>query len=133
METKIFYNESLESGLNELEVLLSDMQNKHHLEDEIYGNMLICLSEAYTNAFKHGNNNEIKLTFSQEDDSFEFSVEDGGNGFNFNELPDPTDPLNIEKETGRGLFIIKSLADDIHFNDKGNCIFLKFNLQKHVV
>jgi len=49
---------------------------------------------------------------------------DDGNGFDTSRLPDPTHPDNLEREYGRGLFVIRHLVDDVAFNEKGNGICL---------
>jgi serine/threonine-protein kinase RsbW len=56
-----------------------------------------------------------------------FAIKDQGIGFDYNNLPDPTAPENIEKENGRGIFLIKNLSDDVEFNNEGNLITITFN------
>ncbi len=51
-------------------------------------------------------------------------VVDDGHGFDTSRLPDPTHPDNLEREYGRGLFVIRHLVDDVAFNEKGNGICL---------
>ena len=55
-------------------------------------------------------------------------AKDEGNGFDYNSVPDPTLPENLEKLSGRGIFLMKSLADDVIFEEKGKIIKLKFSL-----
>ena len=57
-----------------------------------------------------------------------FKVKDEGPGFDFDNLPDPTAPENIEKPTGRGVFLMKNLADNCEFLDDGNTVELKFKI-----
>jgi DNA-binding response OmpR family regulator len=54
----------------------------------------------------------------------EFSVRDEGGGFDYRQLPDPTDPLNLEKPSGRGLLLMRTFMDDVVFNDRGNQVTL---------
>jgi serine/threonine-protein kinase RsbW len=54
-------------------------------------------------------------------------ISDNGAGFDYNNLPDPTAPENIEKENGRGVFLMKSLADEVAFNDSGNEVSIYFH------
>jgi len=56
-----------------------------------------------------------------------FSVRDEGPGFDFNNLPDPTSPDNILKENGRGIFLMKNLADKVEFTGEGNEVSLFFS------
>jgi serine/threonine-protein kinase RsbW len=57
-----------------------------------------------------------------------FTISDEGDGFDFNNLPDPTAPENLDNLTGRGIFIIKKLADQCIFNSKGNELELHFKI-----
>lgn len=50
------------------------------------------------------------------------TVADEGNGFDPSKLPDPTDPENIGKVSGRGVFLIRTFMDEVEFNDQGNSI-----------
>ena len=56
--------------------------------------------------------------------SVEIVVRDEGPGFQQKELPDPTDPANLDKLSGRGLLLIQTFMDEIRFNDQGNEITL---------
>lgn len=57
----------------------------------------------------------------------EYSIEDCGPGFNHNSLPDPRDPENFFKNSGRGLLIIKIHMDEVEWNDRGNMIRMRKN------
>ncbi|RYY26371.1 MAG: ATP-binding protein, partial [Sphingobacteriaceae bacterium] len=57
-----------------------------------------------------------------------WTVADEGPGFDYNNIPDPTAPENLEKLTGRGVFIIKHLADQFIFNARGNEVELHFKI-----
>jgi len=96
-----------------------------------YGNVLIAVTEAVNNAIQHGNkqNRALKIDVSVLDSTKNicFSVKDEGPGFDFNNLPDPTSPDNILKENGRGIFLMKNLADKVEFTDEGNKVSLFFS------
>jgi CheY-like chemotaxis protein len=53
-------------------------------------------------------------------DKAEFVVRDQGRGFDPSSLPDPTDPANLDKVTGRGILLMRSFMDEVFFNDRGN-------------
>ncbi len=53
-----------------------------------------------------------------------YVIRDDGNGFDPNRLPDPTDPANLERVSGRGLLLIRTFMDEVHHNDKGNEIVM---------
>jgi serine/threonine-protein kinase RsbW len=116
-----------------VENFIDELSAKYGFSDELYANVLTCLSEAVINAIVHGNreSSEKKVYINLEvieDKRLIFTISDEGDGFDFNNLPDPTAPENIENLTGRGVFIIKKLADQCIFNSKGNELELHFKI-----
>jgi serine/threonine-protein kinase RsbW len=116
-----------------LENFIDELGVKYDLGDEVYANVLTCLSEALINAILHGNaqDQEKKVYINLEvieNKRLVFTVTDEGNGFDFNNIPDPTAPENLENLSGRGIFIIKKLADQCIFNSKGNELELHFKI-----
>ena len=97
---------------------------------EICFDIRLMLTEALTNAFKHGNNNDEKkpiyLRYSLRNLRIKFEVEDCGQGPKDVNFHRPIENENILEETGRGLFIIKSLADKIEV--KNNILIIEKNL-----
>ena len=57
-----------------------------------------------------------------------FTIKDQGAGFDFDNLPDPTEPENIEKPHGRGIYLMKHLADKVKFSDNGRAVELNFSI-----
>jgi serine/threonine-protein kinase RsbW len=55
-------------------------------------------------------------------------VKDEGPGFNYNDLPDPTNPENLEKPNGRGVFLMRNLADNVYFEENGSKVILEFRV-----
>lgn len=104
---------------------------KLELSEDLYGNVLIALTEAVNNAIEHGNRKDTSLDVILEvidgSEEFGFVVKDMGRGFDFTNLPDPTAPENILKENGRGIFLMKNLADTVVFEDNGRTVFIGFN------
>lgn len=116
-----------------VENFIDELSAKYGFSDEIYANVLTCLSEAVINGIIHGNreNPEKKVYINLEvikNKRLIFTISDEGDGFDFNNLPDPTSPENLENLTGRGVFIIKKLADQCIFNSKGNELELHFKI-----
>lgn len=97
---------------------------------ESFGNVLIAVTEAVNNAIMHGNKNngnaQVFIKSAEGEESFCFSIEDEGIGFDFTTLPDPTAPENIEKENGRGIFLMKNLADEVEFENNGRRVTIYF-------
>jgi serine/threonine-protein kinase RsbW len=86
--------------------------------------ILIALDEAIVNAIKHGNRNDpqkqVCIVADMSAHSAKFTVKDQGPGFEYDQLPDPTDPSRLLIPSGRGLLLIKHIMDDVQYNDRGN-------------
>jgi len=117
-----------------VEKLVDDVCDLFDIKEEIYGHLLVALTEAVNNALQHGNkanpSKNIELTFKVKSETLFFTIKDEGPGFDPNTLPDPTDPANIEKPTGRGIFLMRHLADKVSFEDNGTKVILEFKLNK---
>jgi serine/threonine-protein kinase RsbW len=98
----------------------------------MYGNIMISVTECISNAIIHGNlsnaNKMVHLELRMQPNLLECSIEDEGNGFDYTNLPDPTDPENIEKLGGRGIFLMRNLSDEVKFEEKGKKTILSFYL-----
>jgi serine/threonine-protein kinase RsbW len=125
----IAINSDIEN-LRVVETLVDTLSKKLGISDEVYGKILISTVEAVNNAILHGNKGKkekiVKIDFNANGNMFEVTVKDEGDGFEFNNIPDPTDPANIENLHGRGVFLMRSLADMIEFNDSGNEVRMRF-------
>ena len=84
----------------------------------------LALEEALVNAIKHGNrmdaNKQVYIACELSADEVTVVVEDQGEGFKLEEVPDPTDDDNLEKPGGRGIMLIRSFMTGFGYNDKGN-------------
>jgi len=101
-----------------------------NISQQLYGNVLISVHEAVTNAIFHGNRKnpeKIYIRSQLQGDCLIISVEDEGNGFDHTNLPDPTKEENIEKPYGRGIYLIANLTDKYEFENNGRKIILRFN------
>ncbi len=124
---------SLSENIRMIESFIDNAKEKYHLNDDIYGNIMIAVTEAVNNAIKHGNRGDsgknVSLALSLEEGMIKFRVEDEGHGFDFHNLPDPTSPENIEKPGGRGIFLMKHLADEVDFTEQGKVVELSFYIE----
>jgi serine/threonine-protein kinase RsbW len=118
------------SNISEVEQLIDIVCDDLKLNEDHYGNILIAVTEAVTNAIVHGNkNNTTKFVLISVDKikkEVVFTVVDEGGGFDFTNLPDPTAPENIEKPNGRGIFLMKNLSDKVEFFDEGKKVCITF-------
>jgi serine/threonine-protein kinase RsbW len=115
-----------------VERMIEDVCDIFSISEDFYGNMLVALTEAVTNAIYHGNqanpNKNIDISFKSTTDLISFIVKDEGPGFDYSHVPDPTNPENIEKPNGRGVFLMRNLADNVSFEDKGSKVILDFKV-----
>ncbi len=118
------------NALVDVENLVDRVCNGLGVQEEAYGNVLVAVTEAVNNAIQHGNEMKkelfVDVAVGDKMEEFCFSVQDEGKGFNFNELPDPTSPENLLKEGGRGIFLMKNLADDVVYDGSGNRVSIYF-------
>ncbi len=114
-----------------VEGLIDDVCQKIGVHEEVYGNVLIAVTEAVNNAILHGNREsqdlQVDVSVFDESKEFMFQVKDYGDGFDHINLPDPTAPENIEKENGRGVYLMRHLADEVLYNEKGNEVSIVFS------
>ena len=119
------------SNVSLVESLIDKVCADLHIQEDLYGNVLIAVTEAVNNAIIHGNtfnvNKSVTVEVVQSDDSLTFRVIDEGAGFDYMNLPDPTSPENIEKENGRGIFLIQNLSDSLDFEESGKVAVISFD------
>jgi serine/threonine-protein kinase RsbW len=102
-------------------------------EEKIPG-LLLAVSEAATNAFVHGNKSDgskiVTLDVTKENHRLTIRVKDQGKGFDPAKIPDPTEPENLLKDSGRGIYLMRIYMDDIKYNftPTGTEIILILNL-----
>ncbi|MBK9792910.1 MAG: ATP-binding protein [Sphingobacteriales bacterium] len=124
-------NSRLEN-IAKVESMIETLRVQYAINDEQYGNMLLASVEAVTNAIEHGNNLDeqkiVDIEACKCDASFKLSVRDQGRGFNPDRLPDPTTPEFREQPDGRGVFLMRKLADEVFFRDGGRCVEMRFLL-----
>jgi serine/threonine-protein kinase RsbW len=121
------------SEIQKVEKLLEEVNNECDIEMEKFVNFQIAVSEALVNAIVHGNkenkNKKVFCAIECADKHMTVRIKDEGEGFDLNEVPDPTSKENILKEHGRGIYIIRSLVDEYECvtSDKGTEMILKVN------
>jgi serine/threonine-protein kinase RsbW len=121
---------SLTENIRIVESFIDNAKDELQFNDDIYGNIMIAITESVNNAIIHGNgadkNKNVELRCTIEDNTVVFYVSDEGNGFNHQALPDPTAPENIDKPGGRGIFLMKALCDELEFQQEGKTVKLSF-------
>lgn len=123
---------SLTENIRIVESFIDNAKERFHLDDDIYGNIMIAVTESVNNAIVHGNkgssDKNVTLHLKVDDNTLKFTIKDQGEGFDYGNLPDPTSPENLDKPGGRGIFLMKHLCDEINFRDEGRSVELSFYL-----
>jgi len=121
---------SLIENIRVVESFIDNSKEKFNIEDDIYGNIMVAVTESVNNAIRHGNkfdkDKNVLLSLFVEQDRIKFEIEDEGNGFNYEALSDPTAPENLENPGGRGIFLMQNLSDEVAFQNEGRKVQLTF-------
>ncbi|WKN33126.1 ATP-binding protein [Porifericola rhodea] len=121
---------SLSENIRMIESFIDNAKERFNLNDDIYGNIMIAVTESVHNAIRHGNGGDAKknvqLSLVLLDDAIRFTIKDEGEGFDYDNLPDPTSPENLETPGGRGIFLMKHLCDEVNFLNNGQVVELIF-------
>lgn len=118
--------------ISEVEKFVENICDYYNLNDSYFGTIMVAVTEAVENAIVHGNQNNkeknvfIHFDFSQK--GIDFTIEDQGPGFDFNSVPDATDAQGNPEKKGMGIYLIKTLADEVHFMENGRKIRMVFNI-----
>lgn len=125
IQSKLENMSLVENFIDEISILLS-------IVSDLYGNLLISTIEAVTNAIVHGNENDpdkiVRINVESDEKKINVTVSDEGKGFDVNVVPDPTKPNYIEQPNGRGIFLMRNLADKVKFDKNGSVVTLTFKL-----
>lgn len=104
-------------------LILSELEANSYDADNVFS-VHLAFEEAFANAVKHGNKNEltkkVKIEYSVSSDKVEVVITDEGAGFDPSAVPDPRYGENLYKANGRGLLLMRSYMDVVEFNKKGN-------------
>jgi serine/threonine-protein kinase RsbW len=127
-ELKISSNKE---SLAKVEKFIDEICDKYYITNSYYGNISVAIMEAVKNAIIHGNSNDqlkyVKISFKSIQNALSFRIADQGNGFDFRNVKSPIDVDEKSAENvGKGIFLIRSLADQVSYNSKGNIIEIIF-------
>jgi serine/threonine-protein kinase RsbW len=115
------------SSLNLMQIILDYLLHrieKVGITKSDNSHLFIALDEAYVNAVKHGNkfdaNKLVRISVEVSPRKASFTFEDEGEGFDVKSIPDPLDPENLFKTSGRGVLLIHNIMDKVTYNSRGN-------------
>jgi serine/threonine-protein kinase RsbW len=101
------------------------LQSSAYSERDIFS-IKLALEEALVNAIKHGNqmdpDKRVSVAYRISPRRFEIKVTDEGDGFNPEDVPDPTAIENLERPCGRGLLLMRGFMTEVEYHGKGNVV-----------
>jgi serine/threonine-protein kinase RsbW len=122
---------TLKTDFDELErfdTFIEKLSGLAGLADDQFEALQLTASEAVTNAMKHGNQMDsskvVRVQAEILPEALKLSVEDQGDGFDPSSLPDPLDPANLLKPSGRGVFLMKTYCDEVVHSRGGRMVTL---------
>ncbi|GAC1446739.1 MAG: hypothetical protein NVSMB56_08290 [Pyrinomonadaceae bacterium] len=96
----------------------------HGIVEPNDAHLFIALDEAFVNAVKHGNKHDtsklVRFRIDINEREARFTIEDEGEGFDLCDVPDPREPENLFKTSGRGVLLIQNIMDEVKYNACGN-------------
>ena len=118
---------SLQKNISQVERFVEEICDEYYISANYFGNIMLAMEEAVKNAVMHGNKQDdrkkVVITFQRKKNGLSFIIEDEGEGFNHQDIPNPVD---AENALGNGIFLMRSLADQVTFNSKGNEVEMIF-------
>ena len=108
-------------SVDEAALKADEFAKEQGLGDDFVSAIDLAIRESVANAVKHGNKfaeeKTVDLTLAKTDEGFEITVRDYGTGFAVDEIPDPTNPENLLKASGRGILFMRSFMDVVEWSN----------------
>ena len=125
----MLFEDNIKLSLEEVSTFTKEIIDKLQasgIDEDALFDVRLCLEEALINAVKYGNKKDpskrVFIRIVSEPDKIEMEVKDEGQGFDYERLPLPTEDQNLEKLSGRGVFLIKNLMNRVEYLDRGSRI-----------
>jgi len=116
------------AGQSVQERIIQLLEDLRYDERDVFG-VRLAIEEALVNAIKHGNRMDpaktVRITCQIAAHKVRIEIEDQGQGFQPEEVPDPTSDENLERPCGRGIMLMRAFMSSIAFNAAGNCVILE--------
>jgi serine/threonine-protein kinase RsbW len=120
---------SLQSNISLVEKFIEEVCADNYIFHNYFGNIMLAIEEAVKNAIIHGNrldsSKQVILTYQRRREGLCFTIQDEGEGFNPQDIPNP---IESDDARGNGVFLIRSLADKVSYNQIGNQVELIFTI-----
>ena len=106
-------------NIGKVEGFLKKIDRAAHLDEIQEHKLMIALTEAVNNAILHGNKSKeekmVRVVCELQEDGLLFTVTDEGKGFKPDAVANPLKEENLLKESGRGIFLMRTLLDRVEF------------------
>jgi serine/threonine-protein kinase RsbW len=116
------------AGRGIVDDVLAQLQLHKWGDHDIFG-IHLAVEEALANAIKHGNkldtSKRVEVACRISPERFRIEITDEGPGFNPADVPDPTEPEQLEAPSGRGIMLMRSFMSLVEFNERGNQVILE--------
>ncbi len=116
------------AGQQVQERIIGLLEQRQFPDRDVFG-MRLALEEALVNAIKHGNQMDpeksVRINCHVDQDMIRVEIEDQGEGFVVEDVPDPTSEENLERPCGRGIMLMRAFMSLIEYNDLGNKVTLE--------
>jgi serine/threonine-protein kinase RsbW len=119
--------------IHRVEALIDEIRSELEFKEDVYGNVMVAVTEAVNNSVLHGNQSDpSKKVFIEIETRNQYRlvirVKDEGPGFDESKLSDPTAPENVANIGGRGVFLMRHLSDELSFHEEGRMVEMVFNI-----
>jgi serine/threonine-protein kinase RsbW len=112
--------ESDPKNLITVEEFINYFSKDLNIDEEKMSGLMLAITEATTNAIIHANKNDpnklVQIDVRVDGENLVISIKDEGKGFDPEKVPDPTEPENLMKDSGRGLYLMRVYMDDLKYN-----------------
>ena len=120
---EVVISSDLNEGQQVRDIIETQLRLHHFEEKEIFG-IRLALDEAIVNAIKHGNKMDgrkrVHICFHVQIDRFDIHITDEGAGYDPNQVPDPLFDENLERSSGRGIFLMRHYMSEVTVHAPGN-------------
>lgn len=116
------------AGREILEEILHQLEAHDWIEHDVFG-VRLAMEEALVNAIKHGNGldaaKQVHVICRVSESRLWIQITDQGSGFDPEEVPDPTDPENLDAPSGRGIMLMRNFMSRVEYNKTGNRVVME--------
>ncbi len=121
----------VEEASNVIQELLDQLREQEWQDDQLFG-VHLALEEAIMNAIKHGNQNDasksVQVELKATAADLHIKIKDEGDGFDPQDVPDPTEDENLEIPSGRGIMLMRHFMTKVNYEDSGTAVVLQKNI-----